>query len=247
MKKLLMTSAAAALLTAAQAQAALYEISYSYVQQGKYTSSKPLVNGTPDPNGTLGPSGSATHNIPPVAINGTGTLDTVTGEIYLAPIDIEINVTSGSYGYVGWSQTLHGSFSGTTYTMVGKATVNGGSAVCELVTSSSCTDPAVGGVGALPPALNPPQLYKDPVLNIFGQVVTPGGPLTLTNIVFSSLSTGGSGTYLFQDNAAPAYADTTIVMTLGNDITPAVPVPAAAWLFGSAVLGLGGLARKRRS
>ena len=27
----------------------------------------------------------------------------------------------------------------------------------------------------------------------------------------------------------------------------AVPVPAAAWLFGSALLGLGGLARKKRA
>ena len=30
------------------------------------------------------------------------------------------------------------------------------------------------------------------------------------------------------------------------DVTPAVPVPAAAWLFGSGLLGLAGLGRKRK-
>ncbi|MFT3931186.1 MAG: hypothetical protein QM709_12910 [Spongiibacteraceae bacterium] len=234
---LLSASAATALFAAAQATAAIYEIDYGYIRQGKYTSSKPMVGGVPDPNGALGPSGSATHNIPPVATNGKGWINTDTGEIFFGPVDIEINVTSGSFGYVGWSQKLLGSFSGTTFTMSGNATVKGGASVCELATSSSCTDPAVGGVGAPPPALKPPQLYPDPVLNIFGQVVTPGGPLTLINTIsFSSFAAGGTGQYLFQDNLGPAYEDSTINITVGKVVY--LPIPTSAWLFAPGLLTL---------
>ncbi len=237
MKKLLLTSAAATLLVAAQANAAQFEISYSIIQVGAYTSTKPLVNGTPDPTGALGPLGSPIHNIPAVAVVGTGTLDTVTGQIVLGPIDIETNVTSGSYGYVGWSQQFNGSFSGNTYNMT-SATVLGGSLVCEDVTTSSCT-----GSTPAPLALRPPQTYPDPSEDEFGDPV-PGGPLTLTSLVFSSLATGGTGEYRFEDDVAPAYLDTVINFTIGNEISE-VPVPAAAWLFGSGLLGLAGIGRKR--
>lgn len=37
------------------------------------------------------------------------------------------------------------------------------------------------------------------------------------------------------------------IMGLRGDFTPNVPVPAAAWLFGSGLLGLAGVARRRRS
>jgi hypothetical protein len=41
--------------------------------------------------------------------------------------------------------------------------------------------------------------------------------------------------------------DTTFTLTATSVPTPAVPVPAAAWLFGSGLLGLAGTARRRRA
>ena len=246
MKKLLLTSASVALLAAAQAQAALYEISYGYIQSSKYTSSKPLVGGVPDPGNQLNGSDPIIANHPgyePVATNGTGWLDTTTGQIYLAPVDIEYNVVGGSYGYVGWSQTLNGSFSGNNFSMSGNATVNGGSMVCESASSTACTNR--GGVGSAAGALLPSQTYPDPVTDEFGEVVTPGGPKTVVPVSFNFIGTGGIGQYVYQSDVQPAYEDTTINFTIGN-IVPEVPVPAAAWLFGSGLLGLAGVGRKRR-
>jgi hypothetical protein len=40
---------------------------------------------------------------------------------------------------------------------------------------------------------------------------------------------------------------TTLTMTLTNPVVSPVPVPAAAWLFGSAMLGLMGVARRRKA
>lgn len=247
MKNILLTSAAVALLAAAQANAAVYEISYSFLQSSTYTASKPLVGGTPDPTHAVGPAGSPTmagQGIVAAPITGgTGTLDTVTGQIYFNPIDYEITVVSGSFGYVGWSQTFNGSFSGNTFNMT-SATVNGGAKVCEAPgTSQSCTSD--GGLGALPVALGTPQFYTPAVMDEDGNVVTPGFS-TPSNLVFSSLSTGGTGLYLNESDLSPAFSKTSINITIGNEVVSQVPVPAAAWLFGSGLLGLAGVGRKRR-
>ncbi len=241
-KLLLLSASAAALLTAAHANAAIYEISYTYGTLGKYTSSKPLVGGVPDPNNALQqPPYGAVHNIPVVPVEGKGWMDTATGKIFLGPIDIEVNVTSGSYGTVGWSQTLNGSFNSNVFTMVGDSTINGGSMVCELP-GSACD--GVGGIGAAPVVLKPPQKYTEPGEDEFGDP-TMGGPLIPINtITFSSLTPGGTGQYLFEDDVPPAYNDTTINITVGNIVY--VPVPSAAWLFAPSLLSLFAHKRFRR-
>lgn len=242
MKKLALTAAAAALLAAGQANAAIYEITYSYQTESTYTSSQPLhPSGTPDGDGALGPGGDAIHGIPATPVYGTGTLDTDTGEILLGPIDFEVNVTGGSYGYVGWSQLLTGSFSGSTFSMTTPSTVVGGSSVCEDTSSTACTNANVGGEGQLPQALQAPQLYTPGSSCGFGCTTDPV-TTPVDEIVFDMIATGGFGEYLHESNVEPDFSITTIGITIGNE----VPVPAAAWLFGSALLGLGGLARKRR-
>lgn len=244
MKKLLLTTASVALLAAAQANAALYNISFEYLQSSAYTASKPLVGGTPDPSHLVGPGGSplmSGQGIVAAPVAGTGTLDTVTGQIHLNPTDIEITVVGGSYGYVGWSQTLNGSFSGNSFNMTG-ATVNGGSLVCETVGSNACN--SNGGVGAAPLALLLPQTYTPAVVDEDGNVVSPA-TVTPTAVGFNFIGTGGVGQYLNQDSAAPAFAVTTLNFTIGSEVSQ-VPVPAAAWLFGSGLIGLVGAARKRR-
>lgn len=245
MKNILLTSAAVALLTAAHANAAVYNITFDYIQSSTYTASKPLVGGTPDPTHAVGPGGSPTmagQGIVAAPVAGTGWLDTVTGQIHLNPTDIEITVVGGSYGYVGWSQTLNGSFSGNSFNMTG-ATVNGGTKVCETVGSSGCN--ADGGLGAAPVALLLPQTYTPAVIDEDGNEVSPA-IVTPTAVGFDFIGTGGHGQYLNQDSTAPAYAITTLNFTIGSEVSQ-VPVPAAAWLFGSGLLGLAGVSRKRKS
>lgn len=250
MKKIILTTASVALLAAAPVHATVYNISFDYLQGSLYTASKPMVGGAPDPFHLIGPAGVpvlAMHvgpwgNIGPQVISGSGWLDTITGQIHLNPTDIEITVVSGSYGYVGWSQTINGSFNGTDFIMSG-ATVNGGSIVCEDATSNGCV--SSGGVGSAPAALGLAQTYTPLVLDEDGWVVTPEVPVQLIPIGFDFIGTGGHGQYLHQSNILPAFEITSIDFVIGSEVSQ-VPVPAAAWLFGSGLLGLVGAARKRR-
>lgn len=249
-KTKLLSVSAAALVTSSFASAAVqqlnntwYAITYSAVfEESIYTASKPLVNGTPDPNHVLGPGGSpvlASLNPPvyPSPITGTGFLNLNTGEIRLDPIQVEVSVAGGSYGYVNWSQTLHGSFSSNVFSMTTQATVNSGSVVCETVGSNACN--GVGGVGATPKVLLPPQTYAPAETDDDGFVITPEQPLVHVNAInFSApIATGVTGRYLYQGNVSPAYEDTTIDIAVGNVVF--VPVPAAAWLFAPSLIALG--------
>ena len=247
MKKItlkLLSVSAAALVTSSFASAAIHEISYGYMQASKYTATKSMVGGVPDPNHSVGPGGSpvmADQGIISQKVNGTGWLDTTTGQIYLGPIDIEYTVVGGSYGYVGWSQTLNGLFNGAIFTMASGtnppiATVNGGTLVCELSTSTACLNK--GGNGALADALKRAQLFADPPVDEFGDPTGPGGPLIATGIISFSgaIAPGVTGQYIHQSSIEPAFEDTTIDITVGNVVF--VPVPAAAWLFAPSLIAL---------
>lgn len=242
--KLIQTASSAALLMAASfSNATIYEITYTYQVESTYTSSQPLhPSGTPDGDGNLGPGGDAVHNIPPTPLVGTGKLDTESGEIALDPIDFEVNVTGGSYGYVGWSQTLTGVFNNNIFSMTVPATVDAGSSVCEDVTSTACTNPNVGGEGQLPPALQPPQLYTPGTSCGFGCTTDPT-TTPIDQVVFDIIETGGVGQYLHESDVEPDFTITTINMTIGQVIY--APIPAAAWMFGSALLGLAAVIRRK--
>lgn len=244
-KMKLLSVSAAALITSSFASAAMHEITYTYMQSSKYTASKPMVGGVPDPTHLIGPAGSpilADYNpslFPmtiPQTVSGAGWLDTTTGQIYLAPIDIEYTVVGGSYGYVGWSQTMNGSFSGPTFTMSGPATFNSGSMICESATSTACTNR--GGNGSAADTLKEAQLYPDPVTDEFGDVLVPGGPRTVIGtIVFSgAISQGVTGQYIYQSHLEPAWEDTTLNITVGRVVY--LPVPTAAWLFAPSLMAL---------
>ena len=270
MKKILAASALASMLAATQASAAIYNITFSYQEMSGYTASKPL-----DPSGELDPGdainltdtgGDPALGIASTPVYGVGTLDTDTGEIYLGPIDYEVMVRQGSIGYVGWSQTLNGSFSGTSFTMT-SATVNGGALICEDETSNSCLSGGTTMPGDAPGALeNPQSVQVTPPPNPFVPGTTTVTPLT---IEFTSLGTGGMAIggagfadasnpdnylddglangqgYYWQGTSAPGI-ERLINIEIGSEVS-AVPVPAAAWLFGSGLLGLASVARKRRA
>jgi hypothetical protein len=105
------------------------------------------------------------------------------------------------------------------------------------------------------------------VINVNNAIIAGGGnPTTMTvaqdsqNLLFSSFSTtipgvitppGGAfnpnapGEYSFYLTATTKTAFPAAVGTVGIDVQ-VVPVPAAAWLLGSGLIGLAGLARKRK-
>ena len=67
-----------------------------------------------------------------------------------------------------------------------------------------------------------------------------------TNMI-DTFSTGGILLNSFSITPSGSLALTTSTYLNSLDVTPAVPVPAAAWLFGSGLLGLAGFGRKRNS
>ena len=84
---------------------------------------------------------------------------------------------------------------------------------------------------------------------VSGGTIPMGGTAT---IVCSTSSCSGSSTYtLDMDVHVPvAFASVPYSLHLEghvNDAPSAVPVPAAAWLFGSGIIGLAGVARRRRN
>jgi len=222
MKKLLGITAAV-LLASTQANAATLNITYTYGSEAWNTGGFPPTSTIVTSSKEMPAGGPVTATPGPTElVSGTGTIDTVTGEITLDAIDWQLTIASGSTGYYDWSQTLNGSFSGSTYTQTGW-TVNSGSLACADVASSGCV--GGGGVGA---ASTPETVDLD------------------ATIAFSSLTVGGVGTFesVVEVFAGGPVETTLIEMTI---VSAAVPVPAAAWLFGSGLLGLAGVARKRRA
>jgi len=205
----LATITAGLLLAATQANAIVVDITYQYFITSNFTRTIPMPSGVPSNPGVLPPTS--------IPVFGTGTIDTTTGDITLNPINYELVIASGSTGYVDWSQTLNGSFSGNDYLQSG-VTVNGGSLVCADPGGSGCI--GGGGVGALPGAI---------------PMDDTGG------FTFTSLTTGGTATYVGTVSTFPNSVHT-IQMELGG----AIPIPGAAWLFGSGLLGLVTVGRKRR-
>lgn len=79
---------------------------------------------------------------------------------------------------------------------------------------------------------------SNPQENTFNSVT--GGPLSIS----LGASANFTGTYTSAAGATPVnYAISAVVPTAVSE----VPVPAAAWLFGSGLLGLAGTARRRRN
>ncbi len=253
MNKILTLSALAGLLAVtSQANATVYNIDYRYMVDntdpevlggaGEYIKSQnydPQLGLDPgnEINGTEYPDSSLT-DIDAEWIDGNGTLNTDTGEIVFGPISFQIAAASGNYGFVDWSQSVQGSFSGSSWSWSG-TTVLGGSKICEDVSPAptACVDPSAPAPGEPDNPLERPQ---DVEVTQSGRTINVD--VTPLNVDFTTLGTGGVGTYHTQFADGDPYHDTFIEITIGQQ----VPVPAAAWLFGSGLLGLASIARKRR-
>jgi len=136
------------------------------------------------------------------------------------------NNTNTFFGGDGWSPQT-GVASGGVYYGFPNAAANPGNAYALIFVPN---DPAA--------ALTQPQIDKLAYADC--TPTAPGGMMMGGGMMGSVCMTGTS-------LAGYGKAGTMSGYPLSQTITPAVPVPAAAWLFGSGLLGLSGTARRRKS
>lgn len=192
-------------------------------------------------NGGLG--AVLTQNPNPPSFSGSWTIDLATGQLasgfYFKPYSMKLDMTAASFGTVDLTvpnrelQLVGGiySYSAATRTIaithgvfvetsLGLLCDDGGTFFCDAVPGPN--DPSHGDL----------TLTFAPDLQSFTGVAHVYQPITL----------------LTQDNTGICIAENGVNPCANNTLTfsgTAVPVPAAAWLFGSSVLGLAGMRRRK--
>jgi hypothetical protein len=192
-------------------------------------------------------SGTASNKSEPaiqLVKSGDWSFDLVTGaftgNILYGDSKTQTAVTTpaidGRQTYVGVNQAFAGT--GTwvtatqfTYTFF-NPTVNGAGASTQTQTSSSCENGQTNFLGK--------------VCTSFATATPSWEGLTL-DFVFSADYSTFSGTLTGTDTSGSGISrnTTTINWQIAGTAAPEVPVPAAAWLFGSGLVGLAGMARRR--
>lgn len=242
MKKLPIVAAIATAALAANASAAV--VGYNY--DATMTGTAGVINVSAFITPTLIYSAPSAN--PPVSGDWTFTFVDAThvnftGNLYLGDYSTYTSATALGSTMTGTISTVgaNHAFSGTadwdagtntlTYSILG---ANGsGVATTYTETSSSCT-----GTGSI---------FGNTVCGTAGGVDPAWEGLDIT-LVFSSSDFSNAtytGTIAGTSISGSGLAENTTVFnyTVGGE----VPVPAAAWLFGSALLGLGGMARRKRA
>jgi len=166
-----------------------------------------------------------------LAISGSGTGTATLSDTGVLTITLSGSQTLDISAVVGQpagsvaSQTTTGSVISFNTTGAGPYFLN---KTGSTTTVTSCVNGPLDGVGSCASvALNTPA-------GIFG-----------ANTYYSTQSfTLAGGTLNVRSNTAGATVTQAYTLTAA---APAVPVPAAAWLFGSGLLGLAGTARRRRA
>jgi hypothetical protein len=177
------------------------------------------------------------------------TRDTETGLEWL-----DITKSAGlSYDFVSANTGVGGYFDGWSYASVARVT--------ELFTSAGGLESQLGANNAL----NFEPVQK--LLGLWGTTYIDGSspPPTEFGMAFACntdcmQSTGAFATFRYEFNGSfpavaiaefnPGWDGAPALTNVGHALyrqTSAVPIPAAAWLFGSALLGLGALKRKTNS
>lgn len=168
-----------------------------------------------------------------------------TGNIIYGDYKTQTNVTGfvtidGRQTFVGVNQAFSGTgtWGGTPMNPTlsfsfFNSTVNGGGASAQTQTSSSCLNGKTGAAGKVCDSFSTASKDWEGLAFLF--------TFDSAKYAFSGTLTGTdtSGTILSRNT-------TTIGWTIAGIDPPAdVPVPAAAWLFGSGLIGLAGAARRR--
>ena len=220
------TLSVALLCSSVALHADTFTFTYDYANGSAFTATIPLPvpPGEPDPNNDFTGSGALPSGVEPIPVSGTGIIDTDAGTISFGPINFETIILGGSTGFVGWAQTLNGSFVGNEFQMdASGAVVDGGALVCEDAGSSGCT--GSDGEGA------------------------PPRPLLDDDFTFDMVDYGGTAQYQTTNPAFPN-AVTTINITIDPaPATESVPVPAFALASTGGLLAAAGwlsLAWRRR-
>lgn len=165
-----------------------------------------------------------------------------TGNISYGDYKTQTSVTgtptiNGRQTYVGVNQAFSGT--GTwvtdthfTYTFFNTA-VNGAGASVQSQTSSSCTNGQTSALGK--------------VCTAFASA-SPGWEGLSLDFIFSADHSSFNGTLTGTDTSGSGLSRNTTSINwqiAGTGDAPVVPVPAAAWLFGSGLVGLAGASRRR--
>jgi len=80
-----------------------------------------------------------------------------------------------------------------------------------------------------------------------GSTYIPMGATATITCSTSSCSTSSTFSLVMDAHVPVAFTSTAYQLNLAGHVGSAVPVPAAAWLFGSGLAGLAGVARRRRN
>lgn len=235
MKKTVLLASAIAMAAASQAYSAAYEIN------GVNTSVDVAAN-----------AGEITITYDPAGTPFTGDWDFVfngatvdfSGNLYLGDYDAITDVDAGFLGsmsgvvsYVGANQMISGTgnWDAGTNTLtynVPTGAANSSIASTYSETSSSCTDSG--------------SIAGNTVCGAAGNTTPEWEGLTLELVFSGDLSTFSGNITAVETSGAGITANTTTLMyDIDGAAVSEIPLPAAAWLFGSGLLGLAGAARRR--
>jgi len=171
----------------------------------------------------------AAANGPLQMIGFTGTWDDVAGT----------GTWTGTTTIANFKTTMHYTQTFSMDETTGQGTLNSlDLGTCTDNTGSACTGLAGPLAGA----------FRNTVVN-------PPTPSSYKKALPFTPADGWTGQWTLQVNKAitnPDGSTAVVYLPMPMDVTlhaqaPAVPVPAAVWLFGSGLLGLAGTARRRRS
>lgn len=194
-------------------------------------------------------SGTASNkDEPPIQLikSGDWTFDLVTGSftgnIAYGDYKTQTSVTGtptidGRQTYVGANQAFSGTGNWVTDTHFTfsffNTAVNGGGGSVQSQTSSSCTNGQTSGLGK--------------VCTSFA-TASPAWEGLALDFVFSADHSTFSGSLTGTDTSGSGLSRNTTTINwqiAGTTTAPEVPVPAAAWLFGSGLVALAGVTRRR--
>ena len=173
--------------------------------------------------------GSLSGNADPILGFGLGASTTATGSTFGFTFNLPIALS----GLINADSSVSYSLSSLS-TAGAQITANG-----NIVTASE-VDTSIGGLGFLNKGVD--------VGNTFG-FLSPGGPLTQNSAVFTASNsfTGNLAYDLMEVKVDFALTANSTVGISGFVQQVVVPVPAAVWLFGSGLLGLVGIARRKKA
>ena len=172
----------------------------------------------------------------PTTVDFVGELDmgsfiqsmtVVDGGDFFGTMDGTISTNDANHAFSGTAAWDDGTKT-LSYSFLGASNSGAGSTYTE--TSSSCTDNG--------------EIFGNTICGTWAATTAEWEGFDLTLVFAPDLSTY-AGTLIANENSGDGLTASTTLITYSIAGTNAIPVPAAAWLFGSALVGLAGIGRKR--